>query len=110
MADKILSAKMANNARIGLNNYLNESSIKVLTNTKLVQVKEGSVKLADSTGESELECDTVILAVGFKPDHSLTDALKGGSYKVFTIGDYNLPRKVWYAVHEASILSAVWTI
>jgi 2-enoate reductase len=100
MADKILSAKMANNARIGLNNYLNESSIKVLTNTKLVQVKEGSVKLADSTGESELECDTVILAVGFKPDHSLTDALKGGSYKVFTIGDYNLPRKVWYAVHE----------
>lgn len=100
MQDSILTAKMANNARIGLNYYLNEAGIEFKTATKLVDIQSDKVKLANDEGEYEQACDTVVLAVGFKSDRALADSLKGGDYKVFTIGDYNQPRKVWYAVHE----------
>lgn len=100
MLDQILSAPMANNARIGFNWYLNESNIEFKTGTKLLEIQSGKVKLENAEGQFEQACDTVVLAVGFKSDKTLADSLKGGEYKVFTIGDYNKPRKVWYAVHE----------
>lgn len=100
MQDKILSAPMANNARIGFTAYLNESRIKMLTGTKLIDIQRGKVTLENSESKFDLDCDTVVLAVGFQSDHRLADSLKGGAYKVFTIGDYNRPRKVWFAVHE----------
>jgi len=100
MLDKILSAPMANNARIGFNYYLNEAGIEFKTSTKLASIGEGKVVLETAEGQTELECDNVVLAVGFKSNTVLADSLEGGDYKVFTIGDYNKPRKVWYAVHE----------
>lgn len=100
MQDKILAAPMANNARIGFTAYLNEAKIKMLTGTKLVDIQSEKATLENSEGKFDIDCDTVVLAVGFQSDHSLADSLKGGAYKVFPIGDYNKPRKVWFAVHE----------
>lgn len=100
MQDKILAAPMANNARIGFTAYLNESKIEMRTGTKLVDIQREKVTLENSEGKFDLDCDTVVLAAGFQSDHSLADSLKGGAYKVFPIGDYNKPRKVWFAVHE----------
>lgn len=100
LQDEILTAPMANNARIGLNWYLKESNITFKTGTRLTGIQDKTVTLANSEGEFDQPCDTVVLAVGFRSDPSLADSLKGGAYKVFTIGDYNKPRKVWYAVHE----------
>lgn len=100
MADKILSASMANNARIGLMGYLDESGIKIQTGTRLLNIHSDRAELENNEGKFELGCDTVVLAVGFKSDNRLADSLKGGKYKVFTIGDFNKPRKVWFAVHE----------
>lgn len=100
LQDEILTAPMANNARIGLNWYLKESNITFKTGTRLTGIQDKTVTLANAEGEFDQPCDTVVLAVGFRSDPSLADSLKGGAYKVFTIGDYNKPRKVWYAVHE----------
>lgn len=100
MLDKILSAPMANNARIGFNYYLNEAGIEFKTSTKVASIGEGKVVLENAEGQTEFDCDSVVLAVGFKSNTELLDSLEGGDYKVFPIGDYNKPRKVWYAVHE----------
>jgi len=100
MLDSILSAPMAPNARKGLEDLLKASSIKFFTSTSLKEIKAGKVLLSEKDGSKELPCDTVVMAVGFKSNHSLADELKAGPYKVFTIGDYNSPRKIWYAVHE----------
>jgi 2-enoate reductase len=100
MLDSILSAPMAPNARKGLEDLLKASSIKFFTSTALKEIKAGKVLLSEKDGSKELPCDTVVMAVGFKSNHSLADELKAGPYKVFTIGDYNSPRKIWYAVHE----------
>lgn len=100
MLDKILSAPMANNARVGLNYYLNKAGIEFKVKTKVASIAENKVVLETADGQSDFECDSIVLAVGFKSDSFLADSLEGGNYKVFTIGDYNKPRKVWYAVHE----------
>ncbi len=100
MQDKILTAPMANNSRIGLNFYLNEAGIKFKVNTKVASISENKVILETENKKYDFECDSVVLAVGFKSDSALADSLEGGDYKVFTIGDYNMPRKVWYAIHE----------
>lgn len=100
MTDKILAAPMANNARIGFTAYLDAAGINILTGTRLLEIQSRKVRLESALGESELDCDTVVLAVGFSADGALADSLKGGSYKVFPIGDCVQPRKVWYAVHE----------
>lgn len=100
MLDKILSAPMANNTRIGLNYYLSEAGIEFRTGTKVVSIADDRVVLENSDGKEDFACGSVVLAVGFKSNHTLADSLEGGDYKVFTIGDYNKPRKVWFAIHE----------
>jgi 2-enoate reductase len=54
-----------------------------------------------------LECDSVVLAMGFQPNVELYEALKE-KVKVINIGDSVKVRKVLDAVHEA--YDAVMTI
>lgn len=98
--DQILAAPMARNSLQGLKDALRESTVTCLTSTKLAEVLEGGVKVEGPDGEAEIPCDNVILAVGYKSDQSLKQALSGKPYAVFTVGDYNGPRKIVGATAE----------
>jgi 2,4-dienoyl-CoA reductase (NADPH2) len=53
----------------------------------------------------EIPCDTVILAVGTKPNDGLYDELVGKVPEVYKIGDCAKPRKAIDATHEAADLA-----
>lgn len=98
--DSILAAPMPRNTYQALTKAIEESSITCLTGTKLTEVTDTGVKFSGSEGDREIACDHVVVAVGYKPDHSLKEQLKGKTYKVVSIGDYNVARDVLHAVEE----------
>lgn len=98
--DSILAAPMPRNTYQALTKAIEESSITCLTGTKLTEVTDTGVKFSGPDGDREIACDHVVVAVGYKPDHSLKEQLKGKTYKVVSIGDYNAARDVLHAVEE----------
>lgn len=98
--DSILAAPMPRNTYQALTKAIEESSITCLTGTKLTEVTDTGVKFSGPDGDREIACDHVVVAVGYKPDHSLKEQLKGKPYKVLSIGDYNAARDVLHAVEE----------
>ena len=101
MLEKILMiGEMAANSRIGLNTALAQSAIEMRTSTKVTEILPDRIKVEGPDGQAEILCDNVILAIGYRSKHELSNALKNKPYHVFTIGDYNKPGKVAAAVHE----------
>lgn len=101
MQKEILStANMADNARKGLTDLLGRTKVRIMTGTKLAEVKEDVIVCETGAEKMEFRYDNLVLAVGFKSDHKLCEELKGRGIKVFPIGDYNSPRKIYYGIHE----------
>ena len=51
-------------------------------------------------GKYDLPVDTVVLAVGAKPENSLLGGLEGKVPEMYAIGDCLSPRKMIEAIHE----------
>jgi 2-enoate reductase len=103
MLDEVLTkAKESPNQRFAVLAEIKKSNIKVMTGTTLTQVDKNKVLVtASSSGsEEEIPCDTLVIAVGFKTDNSLREALEDKIKKVYVIGDNRNPAKVKEAVHD----------
>ncbi|AGK62105.1 NADH:flavin oxidoreductase, Old Yellow Enzyme family [Archaeoglobus sulfaticallidus PM70-1] len=83
--------------------YLREKGVKMLTNTKAVEIKKNSVVVESQGERKELECDTAIIAVGTKPADGLYDELK--DVEVYRIGDCECPAKALDAIRQAADLA-----
>ena len=102
MQREILStANMADNARKGLNDLLDRTKVRMMTDTKLTEIKEDIIVCENGAENKEFHYDNLVLAVGFRSDHTLCKQLKSAGIKTFPIGDYNSPRKIYYGVHES---------
>lgn len=86
--DSILREMMAN----GHGTYL--------TSTKLVEVNDKGIVVESAEGKREIECDTVLLSMGWSPDAKLGESFSG-ICKVITIGDSNECRNIQGATDEA---------
>jgi len=91
-----------------LRKMIEESGIKVLTNTKLLEVQEGRVVVESQGTKKQIECDSLVLALGLRPRNRLEKALDGRVKQVFTIGDAAEPRRIinaiWEGFHAARII------
>ena len=76
-------------------------NMKVLTNTRLTEVKRKGVVVSGPKGTFELDGDTVILALGFKSNNGLASELKARGKPVKVIGDAVKPGKIMDAIHTA---------
>jgi 2-enoate reductase len=74
-----------------------ESRIDVKVDTKLTLIEDGYVVVETNGEHSKIECDEVMLALGFKPNFELEQKL-AGEVRVVTIGDANKAGKVIDAV------------
>ncbi|MCL2368606.1 MAG: NAD(P)/FAD-dependent oxidoreductase [Oscillospiraceae bacterium] len=74
-----------------------QSSVDVKLNTKLVAVGDGFVEVEQDGKTAKIDCDEVVLAMGYKPNFELEEAL-AGKVEVITIGDANKVGKVMDAV------------
>ena len=86
--DSILREMMAN----GHGTYL--------TSTKLVEVNDKGIVVESAEGKREIECDTVLLSMGWSPDAKLGESFSD-ICKVITIGDSNECRNIQGATDEA---------
>ena len=87
-----------------MKHYMDRSSVSFLPGTKLVKI-EGDALGCRVTVESEgqervLDCDTVLLALGFLPTTEQAEPFRALA-PVRVIGDSQSPRKILFAVEEA---------
>jgi 2,4-dienoyl-CoA reductase (NADPH2) len=77
-----------------------KKSIKVMTGTKAREIVDGGLRVEVGTDSKEeiLKADTIILALGVKPNRSLADALKG-KVELHEIGDCKEPQRAMEALH-----------
>ena len=71
----------------------------ILTSTRISSVTDAGAVVQGPDGIRTLPADTVVIAVGFRPNPSLAPSLRGHGYEVFEIGD---ERQV------GNILTAIW--
>lgn len=107
MMGQLLPEKLNYNTMQGLLEMVKESKVEVLTSTRLLEVtKKGAIVSTDGS-RRELNADTVVLALGFKPVSVLRDALEGKLPELFTVGDCVEPRKILNAIWEGFHASRV---
>jgi 2-enoate reductase len=86
------------NNRMMLRDMLDKSNVVMRLSAKLIAIHDMHVLIESNGTQEMLECDDIMLALGFRPDFSLQKNLSG-KVEVITIGDANKPGK---------ILDAVW--
>jgi 2-enoate reductase len=92
--------------RVMLMDMLEDGKVNILTKTTAKEITSKSVICSAEDGSTlELFADSVILAVGLKPERQLYDALVGKSRDVYQIGDCKEPRKIGDAIWEGCMLA-----
>jgi 2,4-dienoyl-CoA reductase-like NADH-dependent reductase (Old Yellow Enzyme family)/thioredoxin reductase len=75
--------------------------VDILTKTKVKEIKGQTIIVESEGKETELEkVDGIVLSIGYRPDDSLFQSLKGGAPEVFAVGDCVKPRKAFEAIQE----------
>ena len=95
--------------RLMLLDLLRFHRVEVFTNTSLLEVTENGVDLLDGgSRKRNFPADTVVLAVGLKPDQELYQTLKGQTPDVYAIGDsrkaQNIMNSIWDAYEVARMI------
>lgn len=100
MDDVLLTATHLFNCDQSLRHMLAESHININLATKVVSVDGGGVTCEKGGKTFRIDCDHVVVAVGFRSDHTLEDQLWGSVKCLKVIGNAVKPRKVWDAENE----------
>ena len=80
---------------------LKDNGVKQINGFKVLEIKPGEV-VGEIDGKPEsVKADTVVLAIGSKPNRELFDKIKDGKVPVMGVGDALEPRKIMAAVHDA---------
>ncbi len=80
---------------------LGRMHVDIRKKTKVLGLEAGGVRVEISENESELiACENIVLAVGYKADSALPDALTDAGFHVTVIGDAKKPRMAIHAVAE----------
>jgi len=95
--------------RLMLLDLLKFHRVEIFTNTSLLEVTENGVRLLDGGSQKRnFPADTVVLAVGLKPDRELYQTLKGQTPNLYAIGDsrkaQNIMNSIWDAYEVARMI------
>jgi 2-enoate reductase len=81
---------------------LDHQGVERRTNTALAAVTDEGVEVIEKDLQiTSISCDSVVIAVGFKPENSLAQTLEDKKYRVYKIGDCKDPRRILNAVWDA---------
>jgi pyruvate/2-oxoglutarate dehydrogenase complex dihydrolipoamide dehydrogenase (E3) component len=92
--------------RRGLLDALQECRVSLLSGFKVEGLTGGGVKIVqrDSGDERTLEAETIVLALGAKPQRSLVDDLKKEEIEFHPIGDCRQPKNIRQAIYEGALI------
>lgn len=80
---------------------LEENSVEIMVNTKLVAIGENEVLLEGMEGEKVYFAENVVIATGYEPDNSLMEELKNEGVETYTVGDAREVGKIIDAIHDS---------
>jgi 2,4-dienoyl-CoA reductase-like NADH-dependent reductase (Old Yellow Enzyme family) len=88
--------------RYYLSHRLAEKGVTILTSTKVKEVGKGYALVEDASGTRKIEgFDTIVLAIGSKPDDRIAKELEGRVPELYVIGDASKPGEILQAVYGA---------
>ncbi|MCP4688792.1 MAG: FAD-dependent oxidoreductase, partial [Desulfobacterales bacterium] len=74
----------------------------VFTDSRVKEITPAGVRVVHGdNGEDHIPADTVVLAMGMKPNHKLLDQIPNHAGQVYKIGDCREPRNIMNAVWDA---------
>jgi 2-enoate reductase len=80
---------------------LKHHGVRIITGLTLTAVAEGGVMLMDRAFNStRVECDSVVIAVGFRANRSMYDELLGATPNLYLVGDAREPRNIRGAIWD----------
>ncbi len=95
--------------KVVLMKLLDINKVEILTNTGLVEVGDGNITVAQKELKiRKISCDTVVLAVGLKPERELHEALRKEIPEIaetYIIGDSKEPRRIQEAIWDAYFIA-----
>jgi len=98
---KRMAADMSPMARRRLMDGLREQQVTLLNNTTCEEITRKGVTATTSEGQKEIiQADTIILAVGYKANNELSEALEGKVHEVYCIGDAAQPQRIREAIND----------
>ena len=75
----------------------------MMTDVQGEEVTETGLLVTDAWGQVyTVEADTIVVAVGAKPNDALLKALEGKVPELYAIGDCVKPRRMINAIHEGA--------
>ncbi len=88
-----------------LKHYLSQrlaaKGVTILTSTEVKELGKGFALVEDASGTKKIDgFDTIVLAVGSKPDDRIAKSLDGKIQELYVIGDASEPRETLEAVYE----------
>lgn len=98
--DILFTAQHCLNNDQHLRKMVKERGVKVEAGAKVTEITPTSVTFERDGEVITIECDTILNAVGFRPNNQLEDILEEQFDDVTVIGDAIAPRKILTAVHE----------
>lgn len=85
-----------------LKDLLNFYKVSIKVESSLEEVKERSIVYKNKEGKlEEIENDTLVLAVGYKPKRKLYDELKMEFSDIYLLGDAREVHNIMYAIWDA---------
>ena len=86
-----------------------EYNVKILTNTRICEIFDEGVIISNKyVNRMEIKAETIILALGLKPENSLLKIVRDRLPEVYAIGDCVEPRKIidaiWEGFHKTRVI------
>jgi len=100
MLDKV-GLEMNRTERWQVRMRLDQNGVRIMTNAKAKRIEDHGVVVDTPSGESFVEADTVVFAVGLKPNRSLVEQLGQTEVpEIYAIGDCNRVGRLVEAIRD----------
>jgi len=104
---RVLGRDVERNVYLTLRNRLIEKGVYIYQNCPVAEIRAEGIYIVFNNDLTFLKVDTVILAVGVKPEQEMGEELKQRGLEVYQIGDCVEPRDVMWAIREAAEIARV---
>jgi len=79
---------------------LAKHGVKSSPGSRLEEVIDGGIVIYKDAKKQQLEGDSIVVALGFKPRNHLLPEIEQLNIPVYTVGDCVAPRRIYDAIHE----------
>ena len=86
---------------IAIKDLLRQEGVRFVCGDPIEDIDEQGVHLKTAGGRKTVACDTAVMSLGFRPDHSLTEEYEMVCPTVLEIGDNRRPGNIWNATATA---------